>query len=180
MAIQIVTDPKIAASFGVDLYGDPAGAYTRAKEMLNGSSTGRTILSKVEANPQFVINLIVTNVFPSMFMDEELNQTSVKGGVVTWSATYQNMVNGKPQQPFMGLAHELGHVVQYMNDRGWYKGYTRMYLDRLRASFDCVGAEQTKLEANAQKARDVIENDNLKLHEAPVARELGQPVRDKY
>lgn len=180
MAINIITDASIANTFGADMFKDPENTYKAARDIICGSPKGKEIIDKVEANPQFVINLIVTNDFPSMFMDEELNQTNIKGGVVTWSGSYCLGVKSEQQKPFMGLAHEFGHVVQYMDNRGWYKGYSRMYLDRLKRSFDCVGKEKSALEENARKAQLVIENDNISKHEAPIARQLGQPVRESY
>lgn len=181
MAINVVTDPATATLLGMELYRDPEKTYKAARDILYGGSVlAKEILSKVEANPQFVINVVVTNSFVSMFMDEELNTTSLKGGVVTWDPTYSLSVNGAKQQPYMALAHELGHVVQYMDNRGWYRSYTRLYLGRLDPKFDCLGRSASQLEQAKKNAQLVIENDNISKHEAPIARQLGQPVRESY
>jgi hypothetical protein len=160
------------------MFKDPENTYKAARDIICGSPKGKEIIDEVEANPQFVINLIVTNDFPSMFMDEALNQTNIKGRV-TWSGSYCLGVKSERQKPCTGLAHGLGHVVQYMGNRGWYKGYSRISWTalkelRLRREGE-IGAG-----GKCRKAQLVIENDNISKHEAPIARQLGQPVRESY
>ena len=109
-----------------------------------------------------------------MFMDEELNKSKkILGGVITWDCSTNKTINGK-QGEEIGLIHEMGHAIQYMENRAWYKTYTRICHDLISR-----GREQNT-NSRKQNAKLVIENDNIKRHETPVAQELKQGWRDKY
>jgi hypothetical protein len=147
--------------------------YNNAISILRGSSLAMEMIHKLEANPQFVINIIPTHPDEgvNMFMDEELNTSqTLSGSVITWDPAASNQTENGLQGPEIGLIHEMGHALQYMENRGWYMAYTRMYLE----------AKRQNPNGKSHPAQKVVEKDVLIAYEKKVARQLGQGWREKY
>jgi len=74
------------------------------------------------------------------------------------------------QSPAIALAHEMGHGVQWVKNRGWYLAYVNQVLN----------GDAQKSGSPAYNAKLVIENDNIQTHETPVAQELSEGIRKDY
>ena len=175
VAVKLITDAALTQEFGFAPTPDAQALYDGALTKLKASKTASQIIDKLSKNPQFVINVIPTRGFPSQFMDEELNVSKkLPGSVIAWYPDSNKTPNGE-QGSEIGLIHEMGHAVQYLDNRAWYKTYTRIYYDRLRQDPEVPNSDQRK-----KNAQLTIENDNVTKHETPVAKELAQGWREKY
>ena len=165
--------------------------YEKAVSMLDPSPKAKTILKAAEDAPEVVFVLVTQSYFPKYFSPIELQKRySVvlpdNASLITWDPTSNQPVRtinaNKPKfldymtmqdsqkvemmKPFMILLHEFGHFMQYLHLPQVYE------LQRERTYEQGARGERT--------IDDAIEDENVQHHEAPVAYELGQPVRFKY
>jgi len=72
---------------------------------------------------------------------------------INWDPTSGLVMQNKTavQSAALGLAHEMGHASQHLS------GFFRTY-----------------------RTRDEVEANNLKVHETPITKQLGEPVRNNY
>lgn len=163
MAISLIT--KSTA------FGEPDGSadayYKQALAYLQGSGTAQAMVKELEGCNYDIFVLVQKEAY-SMFVHQEVAcQHGIEGSVIVWdpvaTVTAFNKDAATMQSPAIGLAHEMGHGVQWVKNRGWYLAYVNRVLQ-----------EQN------QKAKLVIENDNITTYETPVASELGEGTRKDY
>jgi hypothetical protein len=166
-------------------------SYEEARAKLEQSPKAKKFLSIVDGCAEVVYVLPTKGYFSKYFSPGELKtryglELEDKASLITWDPTirqqvytinankpaflqYMSTLDSKKDQrmePFMILIHEFGHFLQYLQLPGVYE----------------IKREQTYLEG-AQGIRvtdDELENENVQHHEAPVAYELGQPIRFNY
>lgn len=163
MAISLITESTA--------FGDPdpkADAYyNQALEYLGGSGTAKEMIKELEGC-NYNIFVLVQKESYSMFLHREVAiQNGLDGSLIVWdpeaTVTAFNKDAATMQSPAIGLAHEMGHAVQWVKNRGWYLAYVNRVL-----------------QTSDQKAKLLIENDNITTYETPVASELGEGTRKDY
>lgn len=199
MAIKLRTDP-ITMTFNTGSEKVELGVWTptnakvnyeRAISSLQPSPKARKILKAAEDAVDVVYVIVTDNYFPKFFSPMELRKRySVvlpdNASLITWDPasnqpvktinankpkfleymTKQDSAKVEMMMPFMILLHEFGHFMQYLHMPEVYE------LQRERTYEQGAKGERT--------IDDAIEDENVQHHEAPVAYELGQPVRFKY
>ncbi len=123
-----------------------------------GTATGQSILGTIR-DPQQHIDIpiapILSYTYSTGFVPD------VPGVVFNFgTGGYFPSADPKPVRATILLFHELGHAVQWIQDRGWCE---RQMSVRSRGGFN-----------------EVIERDNLVRHEWPLCKELGHPTRMRY
>ena len=143
--------------------------YNRAIEYLkNGSSIFKNLYDTL-MNSNIVFYMVFNNVEDAYFehkyanyFDANLKGSSIIGTqFINWDPTIGLVMKDGTsiQSAALVLAHEFGHVGQYLDGDKWYGTRTNAILD-------------------AQKK--TRENNNVKTYETPIAKQLGQPVRANY
>jgi hypothetical protein len=199
MAIRLRTTP-ITMTFNdgtekIDLgVWGPSNAkinYEKAIASLDPSPKAKKILKTAEDAADVVYVLVTDSYFPKYFSPLELQKRySVvlpdNASLITWDPksdqpvktinahkpkfldyiTMQDSQKVEMMRPFMILLHEFGHFMQYLTLPQVYE----------------IQRERTYVEGakGIRTIDDAIEDENVQHHEAPVAYELGQPIRFKY
>lgn len=165
--------------------------YDDAISQLERSPKATNFLKSVEQAEEVVYILVTDNYFPKYFSPQELlnrYSTTLPDGasLITWdpgsNQPVKTITAHKPKfldyiectdsqkvemmDPFMILMHEFGHFLQYLHLPEVY--------EIMRERTYVEGAKGTR------KTDDALEDENVQHHEAPVAAELGQPIRFKY
>lgn len=126
--------------------------YTTARNYLYQSPRGKVIFEALESDP----HKTVLHVNPAI--DSTFQHDPKQGNFdAYWNPIKMLKLDGKnSQSPALGLLHELGHGLQCQEALAEYE----------RRSNDVDYLE--------------IEDDNLKHNETVVAKEKGEPFREKY
>ena len=129
--------------------------YLKAVEYLQASETARALLEKVEAaDVVFTIVIVYGNDKATVFdyQDHTIYYNPYLGFALGDRVSVQSTA--------LQLAHELGHVSQYID------GALSDYI---------AGDEWMK-----KSLQSAIEADNMERYETPIAQQLGEPVRHNY
>lgn len=165
--------------------------YDQALAKLNPSPKAKKILTTAEATSDVVYVLVTQSYFPKYFSPQELKKRYAvtlpdNASLITWDPTsdqpvktkvanrpeflkYMNVQDSQKVQimsSFIILIHEFGHFMQYLTLPDVYE-----FMRERTYEEGAKGIRTTD---------DAIEDENVQHHEAPVAYELGQPVRFRY
>jgi len=124
--------------------------FNRALEHLKQSEIFRDLYNRLQ-NASEIFHVVFNNLGFSYFDFRDL--------IISWDSTSGLLMRDGTsiQSPAMQLAHEMGHAGQFLD--GWYSNRSMSVI-------------------NAQ--RQTREADNLRRHETPIARQLGEPTRSRY
>ena len=165
--------------------------YDAALTKLKTSPKAQRLIAAAERDEEVVEVLVTTNYFNKYFSPGELKKRygtvlDNNASLIVWDPTCRQpvkthvahkpaflkdiqddqVVQGNSMDPFMLLVHELGHFHQFLHLPEVYE----------------IMRERTYEEGarGERKTDDGLENENVQHHEAPVAYELGQPIRYLY
>jgi RHS repeat-associated protein len=132
-------------------YDEEKTEYERAVNYLMGSTTFADLYNKLDSAEEVFTISINRNVRLSSSYNSSTRE-------ISWTYLGGLVMNDKmsDMSPAMSLAQEMGHAAQHLD-----------------GEFD-------KFYVSAQRREDKIEADNLKKHENPIAKQLGEPMRPSY
>jgi len=142
--------------------------YHKAVAYLKTSEIAKKAIEKIEGSSA-VIEITIASDYRDKFNENRENEETSKspgpGGTIEWSASKglgivkDGKETGEYQSPAMGLLHEFGEVLTSMN------GGLRQ-----PENFGTI----------PQSEKDADEMANINGFETPVAKQLGEPVRDNH
>ena len=143
--------------------------FEKAVKQLQKSTTAKKILDVVNKAKDEIHLVCVPDGEGQFVIPGEIQGSTLAAPTIVWDPNklfhfYSHGValsnvlyaDESSYQPAIVLIHEMGHCKQWLEGKSAYKSK----LDR--------------------KDISTIEADNLKRHEAPVAKELGLPIRNHY
>lgn len=190
LRLVCILDPSSPWDIEMSPFPSRQRDYDQAIQYLKGSKKASEIIEAIISSPHEFKVMVTDNYMNKYWSPGELAKvykTKFNGeaSLVTWNskergnwfaiaehqppdfvvpASHPSVQNIKTPSPAILLIHEFGHGLQYLADKDGYEGK--------RAA--------TYIQPDGPNVDLLIENDNLRKHEAPVCLELGEQVRWQY